>query len=149
MTTRCLAPAILWFAAAASGCGAEGPTTIPVRGEVTLNGAPLKDGIVAYIPAGGEARQATGRIQPDGTFVLTTFKNADGVVPGDYQIVIYAYATGPGEPLTRVQHEAMARTGELERPSAIPEKYANPHTSGLSDTVNADHSGFKKIELSG
>jgi hypothetical protein len=131
------------------GCGADGPTTIPIRGEVKFNGAPLKDGIVAYIPSGGATRQATGRIQPDGTFVLTTFKNADGVVPGEYQIVVYAYAAGPGEQRSREQHEAMARTGEIERRSAIPEKYANPQTSGLSDTVNADHSGFKKIDLSG
>jgi hypothetical protein len=80
--------------------------------------------------------------------VLTTFKEADGVLPGDYQIVIYAYATGPGEQLTREQHEARARTGELQRASAIPEKYANPQTSGLSDTVDSDHSGFKRIELS-
>ena len=106
------------------GCGAGGPTTIPVRGEVVFNGAPLKDGIVVYIPAGGAARQATGRIQPDGTFVLTTFKDADGVVPGEYQIIIYSYAAGPGETLsrnsTKRKHALANSSGRLQFPKSMP-----------------------------
>jgi hypothetical protein len=84
MNTRCICLAGLTLASVA-GCGSSGPTTIPIRGEVIYKGAPLKDvpqGLVHYLPKTSDGRQASGRLQPDGTFVLTTFKNADGVMPG-------------------------------------------------------------------
>jgi hypothetical protein len=118
---------------------------VPIRGEVIYKGAPLTDvtqGLVHYLPKTSEGRQATGRVQPDGTFVLTTFKAGDGVVPGDYDIVISAFGS---EPLSREQAEASG--GGAGPKLMIPKKYADPKTSGISDTVNADHSGFKRIEL--
>jgi hypothetical protein len=132
-----------------AGCGPSGPTTIPIRGEVIYNGQPLKEGTVVYLPNGsGEARQASGRIQPDGSFVLTTFKNSDGVVPGEYDIVVYAYAPQAGNIPTRAEIEAAQEAGRPQRQMIIPEKYTNPGSSGLSDKVDSDHSGFKRIELS-
>jgi hypothetical protein len=123
---------------------------IPIRGEASYNGHPMTDGIVVYVPRDPTvARQATGQIAADGKFELMTFKKGDGVLPGDYDICIYAYAPHPGEPKTREEHEAIAKAGGLKRGFVIPEKYVNPKTSGLSDTVNSEHSGFKKLELSG
>jgi hypothetical protein len=110
----------------------------------------MTDGVVVYLPKEpGVARQASGRIMADGKFELTTFKKADGVVPGEYDIVVYAYEAHPGEPKSRTEHEAIAKAGGLKRGFVIPAKYVNPRTSGLSDSVNSDHSGFKKLELSG
>jgi hypothetical protein len=153
MNTRCTCRNgvfLVLAAACVAGCGSNLPTTIPIRGQVQFNGQPMKDGVVVYLPKGAApARQASGRIQSDGSFVLTTFQNGDGVVPGEYSIIIYAYAPHPGEPKTRAEHEAIARTGELKRGFVIPEKYVDPERSGLSDSVNADHSGFKRIELKG
>jgi hypothetical protein len=130
-----------------AGCGSSGPTTIPIRGEVIYKGAPLKDvpqGLVHYIPKSSDGRQASGRLQPDGSFVLTTFQDGDGVVPGEYDIVVSAYSARAE--LSRAQVEA-AR-GVVPKPGLIvPEKYTEPTTSGLSDTVDSNHSGFKRIEL--
>ena len=139
LTTMCVA-----------GCGSR-TTTIPVRGEVHYNGQPLQDGIVIYMPKNvDEARQATGRIGRDGSFVLTTFKSGDGVVPGEYNIVIYeAYTTRSDQPKSRAEHEAAAQAGKLKPQTVLPQKYVNPQTSGLSDTVDSDHSGFKRLELKG
>jgi hypothetical protein len=129
------------------GCGSSGPDMVPLRGEVTLDGEPLRDvtqGIVRYTPkqSGGPTREASARIQPDGTFEMTTFQKGDGVVAGEYSITVSAYST---QLLTREQTEAGVRgTG---RQLMIPEKYLEAATSGLSDQVDADHSGFKKIEL--
>jgi hypothetical protein len=149
MSTRCIFLASLCFALAVAGCGSDGPTVVPIRGEVLYQDAPLKDvpqGLVRYLPKeNSQGRQASGRIQPDGSFVLTTFKGGDGVVPGEYDIVVSAYTTRPE--LTREQVEATRGVG-LEKPRLlIPEKYTEPGTSGLTDTVNSDHSGFKRIEL--
>ena len=150
MNTRCIYLAnVSLVLAAMAGCGKDGPTTIPIRGEVIYNGAPLKEGTVVYLPKQpGQGRQATGAIQQDGSFVLTTFKDGDGVVPGAYDIVIYAYKPHPGEPRTREEMEAVAAAGRIERGFIIPENYTNSATSGLSDIVNGEHSGFKRIELS-
>lgn len=132
----------------AAGCGSGGPTTIPIRGEVTYNGQPLKDvpqGLVHYLPTSGDGRQASGRIQPDGSFELTTFQKADGVVPGEYNITVSAYTTQPE--LTREQVEAAHGVGIAKARLLVPEKYTDPASSGLSDTVDDNHSGFKRIEL--
>lgn len=131
-----------------AGCGSGGPATIPIRGEVTLNGQPLKDvpqGLVHYLPKSGDGRQASGRIQPDGSFELTTFQKADGVVPGEYNITVSAYTTRPE--LTREQVEAAHGAGIAKARLLVPEKYTDASTSGLSDTVDENHSGFKRIEL--
>jgi len=131
----------------AGGCGSNGPEMVPIRGEVIFNGEPLRDvtqGIVRYSPkqSGTAAREATARIQPDGSFEMTTFKKGDGVVAGEYNITVSAYSSPV---LTREQTEAGVRgTG---RKLMIPEKYLEAATSGLSDQVDADHSGFTRIEL--
>jgi len=131
-----------------AGCGSANELgLIPIRGEVTYNGAPLTDGTVVYLPEQAGGRQATGAIGPDGTFALTTQNRDDGAMKGSYKIVVYAYKPHPGEPKTREEHEAMVKKGGIERGYVIPEKYTDPATSGLSDTVDENHSGFKKIEL--
>jgi hypothetical protein len=139
--------ASLGFALSAlAGCGSDGPTLIPIRGEVLYKGAPLREvprGLVKYLPKSDHARQASGRIQPDGSFVLTTFQNADGVTPGEYLIVVTAYTA---QELSREQVEAAG--GAVAGPRhLIPEKYTDLNTTPLSDTVDANHSGFKRIEL--
>lgn len=129
------------------GCGSSGTDIVPIRGEVTFNGAPLQDGMVVYVPKQTDsARQASGRIQADGTFVLTTFKSGDGVVPGEYNIAVYGYSPR-GATLTRQQTESGAAVPQSKL--IIPVSYTDPMSSGLSDTVDSDHSGFKRIELAG
>jgi hypothetical protein len=114
---------------------------------VYYKGALLKDvpqGLVRYIPKTPDSgRQASGRIQPDGTFVLTTFKSADGVVPGDYNVVVSAYSS---QPASREEIEASGGNASAPR-LIIPKKYIDATTSGISDTVDSAHSGFTRIEL--
>jgi hypothetical protein len=120
---------------------------IPIRGEVTYNGKPLTRGTVTYIPAtSGVGRAANGPIQPDGTFSMTTQTRDDGVMPGEYQIVVYSYEQGA--PKTRDEIEAGGGANAPRLRSMIPEKYTSPETSGLSDDVDENHPGTKKIELS-
>jgi len=130
-----------------AGCRKSGLEMIPIQGQVSYNGAPLQNvtqGIVRYSPKepGTTAREATGRIQPDGTFVLTTFKGGDGVVAGEYNITVTANSSPM---LTREQTESGAKSAPPK--SMIPEKFRNASTSGLTDTVNSSHSGVKKIDL--
>lgn len=132
--------------AASSGCGPDGPAMVPIRGEVTYDGQPLTEGQVVYLPKDPHrGRQASGPVKPDGTFVMTTQKGGDGVFYGEYDIVVFGYGTDPGsDEMTREAFEA-SRHGK--RQSSIPDKYASAATSGIHDTVDENHSGFKKIEL--
>ena len=131
----------------ATGCKSSGPQMVRIRGIVSYQGAPLTNvtqGIVRYSPkgAGSGAREATGRIQPDGTFVMTTFQKDDGVVVGEYDITVSAYS---GQELSRQQTESGVQSAGPKL--MIPEKYLKPSTSGLSDTVASGHPGTKQIEL--
>ena len=89
-----------------------------------------------------ELREATGRIQPDGSFVMTTFQKDDGVVAGEYDITVSAYS---GQLLSRQETEAGVHTAGPKL--LVPDRYLKPGSSGLSDSVASGHSGFKKIEL--
>jgi hypothetical protein len=119
---------------------------IPIRGEVLLDGQPMREGTVIYAPQQrGSGQQASGGIQPDGTFEMTTLKRGDGVRLGAYGVAVYAMEPHPGEPKSREEVEAMG--GNIRRGFLVPEKYADPATSGLTDTVTPEHSGFFRIEL--
>ncbi len=133
---------------ALAGCGqGSGLRMYPIRGEVSYNGKPVTTGSVIYIPSGSAGKQAAGKIQPDGTFQLTTRQGNDGAVEGAYQIVVYSLKGQEQGPASRDETE----TGKARRPAKpaymIPEKYARPETSGLTDNVDSKHPGFKKIEL--
>lgn len=128
-----------------SGCGQEQekrPETIQVQGKITHNGKPLEKGRVTFSPLDsgddGLRRPASGSIQSDGTFQLSTFQSNDGALPGDYQVVIVSYENEPSP-------EEIAE-GNAEFTWAIPEKYGNPLTSGLIAKVPGD--GEEPVELS-
>src|SRR6516164_1095401 len=58
---------VLWLAASA-GCSSQSDGT--VSGEVTLDGNPLKEGVITFIPAGGKSPTASAKIV-DGRFSAT------------------------------------------------------------------------------
>ena len=63
------------------------PSLIPVKGKVTYKGQPLTTGTVRFEPD-GYGRMASGKLQSDGTYVLSTLKEADGVVAGTHRVFI-------------------------------------------------------------
>lgn len=79
-----------WVLLAAAGCGGGGPAKVPVRGQVLRDNKPLQYGNVMFQPVAG-GPMARGRIQPDGTFVLTTTNEGDGVLPGRCRVRITAF----------------------------------------------------------
>lgn len=119
---------VLLLLAASTGCG-EKTDAVPVAGKVSYKGEPLKNGTVMFIPDGG-GTAATGEIQPDGTFKLTTFRKDDGAVPGDYTVVVQVFPdpeSGGGLP---------GMEFGSEKPP-IPERYMDATQTDLKATIGS------------
>jgi len=92
----CLAAAVL-LSLSVAGCGtASGAPKGQVRGKIIAGGQPVTAGEVTFAPleAALEAAPATGAVQPDGTFVLSTRKDGDGAAIGKHQVL---YSAPPDE----------------------------------------------------
>jgi hypothetical protein len=109
-----------------SGCSAHESA---VTGNVTLDGAPLTTGTVAFYPANGEGAAAYGSIQSDGTYRLDTGATG-GLAAGDYVATVVA-TTKP---------QPGFEFGKL----LTPERYNTLKTSDLKFTVKP---GSSKIDL--
>ncbi len=109
-----------------AGCGANGagtmPTLIPVKGHVTFKGEPLTTGTVRFEPT-DYGRAASGKLQSDGSFVLTTLKEGDGVIPGHHRV--YVTDLNP-----------------KSKPGPVPKRYTTPTTSKLEAEVSAEKTEF-------
>jgi hypothetical protein len=122
-----LALAVL-LAVIAAGCDSR-PTRVPVVGKVLIDGQPLTKGFVTVVPTDGRA--ATGQIQPDGTFRLTTFDENDGCLPGTHAVTVVA-----NEQITPTRMKWLA-----------PKKYADVGTSDKTVMIDKSKADVT-IELS-
>ena len=121
-----------------AGCGGGTNTfaTILVKGKVTYKGQPLTNGTVTFSPVDSQkCRPATGQIESDGTFVMSTVKFGDGVMPGEYKVAIESLKAGSDEDEKR----------ETGQDSGIPKKYTSFTTSELQETVS-ESEGNKTVE---
>lgn len=85
-----------------AGCGSrDGLKRVVVSGQVTLNGAPIEDGQIKFIPAKGTEGPATIGPIRQGTYEC---KRNGGVPQGEHRIEILAWdpdspqPEGPGQP---------------------------------------------------
>ncbi len=110
-----------------TGCGPSRPALAPVTGKVLYKGQPLAFGSVMFQPEGGQPARAV--IQPDGTFVLWTYKEGDGAAIGKHKIRVTCYegqkAPAPGE-----EKKERGLGANL-----IPVRYNSIDTSGLTAEV--------------
>ncbi|BBO30822.1 hypothetical protein PLANPX_0434 [Lacipirellula parvula] len=101
------------------GCGDGRPTRVPISGKITVDGQPLKFGVIVFKPATGRA--SSGRLDADGRYVLSTYDRGDGAIAGDYTVTISG-----NEQLSETSHRWHA-----------PKKYSDPTASGLTATVES------------
>jgi hypothetical protein len=121
---------VLTGALVMAGCGAEEKSLlVPVRGRVTLDDKPLPRGTVSFRLIDSDiADQPTGRIEPDGQYVVYT-QGRPGAKPGRYAAVVFAneeLATKAG-----AAHPGMPK-------SIIPKQYNAPQTSPLKVEVTSE-----------
>ena len=129
---------LLTVAVVAAGCGrGDELPTAPVSGQLTIDGTPIPKGQVVFAPEQG--RSASGIIQPDGTFVLSTYGDGDGAIVGRHTITVISSEAVEG-----------ADPYDLDSPRRwlVPQRYSNPATSGLSFLVRDDGPNVVEFDLS-
>lgn len=123
------------------GCGDGRPATVPVQGQVTWKGEPVRCGTIVFQPEKG--RMAHGRIGPDGSYSLTTFDPDDGAIVGKHNVTIEAVeAASEPEAPTSFEEElqgVQAGGGRRAMPKMkwlVPNEYARAETSPLTVEVH-------------
>ena len=115
------------------GVKSDRKPTHPVKGFVYLDGTPAAGAtVVLHQKAAnkkGFVRVADGRVEGDGSFMLSTYGAFDGAPAGDYVVTVVpagrsADEEGPPKKIT------------------LPERYAKPDTTDLTATVKAGKNEF-------
>jgi hypothetical protein len=109
--------------ACVAGCGSRGSAT----GTVTLDGTPLKEGLITFHPV-EPGPTAYGQVK-EGEFTVSTGQKT-GLQAGKYKVTVSA-STIPEPGSTK---EAKLLT---------PAKYSRPETSGLEAAVGSGSNRFK------
>lgn len=131
------------------GCGDGRLSIAPVKGVVTCGGKPVTSGSISFTPvvqgsdAATGARPASGAVQPDGTFVLSTYEANDGAVIGKHT-VWYTPPAADGEG----EGEESEEEGAVKMPPPLPPKPGDPCRFGgktEAEVVSGDND--LKIEL--
>jgi hypothetical protein len=112
----------------AAGCSSSNnPKTYPVTGQVTYRGQAVTSGIVLLTPE-SSGHAATGNLEKDGSFRLTTFRKDDGAVPGKYRVAVQVFpAEGAGLPGAEF----------AGKKPTVPQKYMSAASSDLIAEIKA------------
>lgn len=109
MRWPCVGAAVVLVGMAA-GCGSSGPAIVPVSGVVKLDGQPLDQATVMFVPEGG--RTAVGLTDASGTYRLQFTEDRWGALPGAHKVMITterAQSGGEGSPVVPARKELLPK----------------------------------------
>lgn len=72
---------LLGLSVLVSGCGSGGPDIAGVKGKITMDGKPLADATVVFIPKAG-GRPAAAKTNAEGLYELNFSGGRKGTIPG-------------------------------------------------------------------
>jgi len=120
------------------GCNSGRLKTYPVRGKVVFaNGTPVKVGTVETKSVQHNV-QATGSIDLDGSFSLSTYQPNDGAVAGEHRCVVVQFIQ-----LEEIPNYRPSTMGVVNR------KHSMYSTSELSFTIQPDGPNEVKLVVQG
>jgi hypothetical protein len=108
--------------------GCSEPKFYPARGKIIVFGVgPLKEGEIRFRPKSRPNLVATGQIQKDGTFSVSTPGHGEGVLEGDCQVAVVVDSASGKRP--------------------IAERYADFATSDLNYTIVAREENYFILDV--
>jgi hypothetical protein len=106
-----------------------------VQGKVTYQGKPLGSGRVVFTPAegkGGESGHgASGQIESDGSYEMTTFNTGDGAILGQHIVTVMV----PEKAGESAKPDKYSQIKYVLPKNLTPAKYATADKSPLRCTV--------------
>ena len=140
--------------AASAGCSRSGrpfrsaavvrvrfPRPCQLRERLPFSARAITSGSITFHPTGDRSgpanRPATGVVDSNGQYRLSSFRAADGAVPGDYHVTIKSLASVPG-----------IDAPDAAEVWAIPERYGGVKSSGLRATIPSDAQAPLTIDFS-
>jgi len=145
-------PLVACTLALAAGCAERDPFNLgkaaPVRGHVTVGGAPLHTGIITFIPDASRGNmsphQPSANVGKDGTYALFTVGKTAAPLAW-YKIVVQAYETDAD---LRKRAKSPGEEG-LYAKSIVNAKYESPKKTPLSvEVVEGAADGAYDLKLS-
>ena len=130
---------LLWLASlwAAAGCS-RGPRFAEVEGKITLNGRPLPDMEVVFLPdpeVGTLGPSSSGYTDDKGHYQLVTNKGQSGAVVGTHRVCLRDLTTLPTPPLLEAEsnsQRAGPRGGKAApKVSRVPAPYSSSQETPL------------------
>jgi hypothetical protein len=115
---------------AVAGCGGD-PRLEPVEGTLRLNGKPLANVQVEFLPEANGPR-SRGVTDQDGHYRLATDGQKSGATVGSHRVLLYDLQVYNDESVGRMKKDQDATP---VRPSRIPAAYANPASTPLKKEV--------------
>ena len=139
----------------AAGC--KNDKLVPIEGQITVDGQPVMEGTSVLLAPLGDHKPAHGKTAADGTFRVYTNVPGDGVMPGEYRVVLVNSTNGiplPDHEVTREDDPAylayLKKVEEFKRrpptKGMLPILYSAPNTTPLRWKVPED-GVFMKLEL--
>jgi len=136
--------------AGCSGDVQQGGKLAPVKGKVTIKGAPAKGVQINLYPTGGsKSPMASGNCKDDGTYVISNADGREGAAPGKYKVVLVQITGGGAGGNTAYTGGAAAPKNPNVRPGmpdpTFPDEWLTADTSPKEveiksgdNTVNVD-----------
>jgi hypothetical protein len=128
-------PSLLAVAFVMVGCG-ESRNLVPVRGRVTFgSGEPPQSGVIIFLPTdmpatvkdtGHDPRPGRATFESDGRFAANTFRAADGLRPGTYDVNVICISAPRDE-----------TAGRAEVVNHVPASFTAPRLVVPTDTRSA------------
>ena len=130
-----------------AGCSDDGlGQRYRVSGRVVRQGQPVTKGTVNFVPVDlTTSRAASGEIQTDGSYTLTTKDPGDGALAGDYRVVINL-AEVAGLERTEGGMPILNEPKKVKVKNLVPPKYSDPSQTVLKYKVEP-RSNTYDIEL--
>ena len=141
MTNLCKLLLVAAVGCVLAGCSnsdaAQGQQPVyPVSGQVLANGQPLVGATVQFLPQQESLPSAVASTDEQGRFQLMTYEQGDGAVAGKHRITVKKLESVAAK---EIEPGVLDPRGAVTQArSAIPTKYADPATSGLTAEVVAE-----------
>ncbi|MFW5692608.1 MAG: hypothetical protein ACOCWL_00185 [Thermoguttaceae bacterium] len=123
------------------GCRSGRETTYPVSGVVRFEGQPLTDCRIMFRPEQGPV--ASGRLDEEGRFQLSTYGSGDGAVAGVHRVWLAPPETEFD--MSDDELEFGQDASRLRKPPPFPAKYLSFATSELTADVQAEANEFEFV----